>query len=120
MTVTRHYGHPNHQVMREFFAPNQAAGTAARMRPIQKIKLKGMYGVVTTAGTDNGCTAILRIGTTALGTATIGTATAGSQFSITGLDVEVGSQELVNTLTNHSLSADIAYAFQVDETNDVI
>lgn len=115
------YDHPNITVTREYFA-GEAGGAATteytKFRQFQKIKLKNVHAVVTTAGTTTGHALDIYHGTTSIGTIALSTSAAGVGVSASAskIDRSIASfdQLSVKTKADATGKAHVIFEYQVD------
>ncbi len=113
------YDIPNATVRREYFAGSCGGDPTTvygKFRSFQKMRLKKVHCVVTTAGTTDAHALDVYSGTTSIGTVLLGTNTAGSVISSTSnLNTDFASmvQLSVKTKADGDGIADVTYEFEV-------
>jgi len=113
------YSEPNAVVRREHFAAacgGDATTEYGKFRSFQKMKLKKVHAVVTTAGTAAGHKLDVFHGTTSVGTISLGTSAAGVTASSATLNRAVAALEQVSVKSGADADgiADVIYEFEVD------
>ncbi len=118
--MTRRYDHPNAIVRQEGLGQTEAGGAGtteyAKFASFQKMKLKKVHALVTTAGTLTAHGFDVYSGTTSIGTIAVGTAIALTNASSGALNTAIAAmgQVSVKTLADTVGKAIIKYEYEVD------
>lgn len=116
------FSEPNATVRREHFAGETTAGAtteSCKFRSYQKMKLKNVHAVVTTAGTAAGHKLDVFRGTTSVGTISLGTSVAGASASADsagpGMNLEFSALEQLSVKTGADIvgRAQVVYEYEV-------
>lgn len=117
------YSDPNPQVRREFSA-GEAGGAATtfygKFRTFQKLKLKAVHAIVSTAGTNVGHKLDIYHGTTSIGSLALGTSTANTVFHSATLNEVVDTMEQVSVKTGADIvgKAEVVYEYHMQHDAD--